>query len=172
MMDQMSVTIEKDRVVKLAYRLLDTSGRLLEERSPENPYEYMQGRGQIVTPVERALEGKTAGFTASVLVNPREGYGDYDPSLVVDIPRANFPAGVELKADMKFNTYGMDGQPLSVRVTEIRRDVVTVDGNHPLAGLDLVFEVRVLDVRAASNDEIETGRPGGPPLAPGSSQIH
>lgn len=172
MMEQMSVVIEKDRIVKLAYRLLDTSGRLLEERSPENPYEYMQGRGQIVTPVERALEGKTAGFTSSVLVNPREGYGDYDPSLVVDIPRANFPAGVELKVDMKFNTYGMDGQPMAVRVTEIRRDVVTVDGNHPLAGLDLVFEVRVLDVRAASNDEIETGRPGGPPLAPGSSQIH
>jgi len=172
MMESMTVLIEKDRIVKIAYRLLDSSGRLLEERSPETPYEYMQGRGQIVTPVERALEGKSAGFTSSVLVSPREGYGDYNPSLVVDIPRANFPPGVELKVDMKFNTYNEQGEPMTVRVTEIRRDVVTVDGNHPLAGLDLVFEVRVLDVRAASNDEIETGRPGGPPLAPGSSQIH
>ncbi len=168
----MDVTIEKDRIVKLAYRLLDTSGRLLEERSPENPYEYMQGRGQIVTPVERELEGKTSGFTARVPVTPREGYGDYQPALVVDIPRATFPKGVELAVDMKFNTYNEQGDPITVRITEIRRDVVTVDGNHPLAGLDLIFEVRVLDVRAASNDEIETGRPGGPPLAPGSSQIH
>jgi FKBP-type peptidyl-prolyl cis-trans isomerase SlyD len=159
----MSVVIEKDRIVKLSYRLLDTSGRLLEERSPENPYEYMQGRGQIVTPVEREID---------VAVSPREGYGDYQPSLVVDIPRATFPKNVELKVDMKFNTIGENGDPLTVRVIEIRKESVTVDGNHPLAGLDLIFEVRVLDVRAASNDEVETGRPGGPPLAPGSSQIH
>jgi FKBP-type peptidyl-prolyl cis-trans isomerase SlyD len=168
----MSVVIEKDRIVKLSYRLLDTSGRLLEERSPENPYEYMQGRGQIVTPVEREIDGKTSGFTTTVAVSPREGYGDYQPSLVVDIPRATFPKNVELKVDMKFNTIGENGDPLTVRVIEIRKESVTVDGNHPLAGLDLIFEVRVLDVRAASNDEVETGRPGGPPLAPGSSQIH
>jgi FKBP-type peptidyl-prolyl cis-trans isomerase SlyD len=168
----MSVVIEKDRIVKLAYRLLDTSGRVLEERTPENPYEYMQGRGQIVTPVERALEGKTVGFVDEVMVSPREGYGDYHPGLVIDIPRSSFPPHVELKVDMKFNTHGENGEPMTVRVTEIRKDVVTVDGNHPLAGLDLIFEVKVLDVRAASIDETESGRPGAPPLAPGSSQIH
>lgn len=164
--------IEKDRVVKISYRLLDTGGRVLEERSPETPYEYMQGRGQIVPPVERELEGKTAGFTASVAVSPREGYGDYQPSLVADIPRASFPRDLELRVDMKFNTHGVNGEPMTVRVVEISRDAVTVDGNHPLAGLDLIFEVRVLDVRAASLDEEQTGRPGGPPLAPGSSHVH
>lgn len=168
----MSVMIEKDRIVKLTYRLLDTSGRLLEERTPENPYEYMQGRGQIVPPVERALDGKTVGFTDRISVLPNEGYGDYHPGLVIDIPRKSFPPGVELKADMKFNTHGENGEPMAVRVIDIRKDVVTVDGNHPLAGIELLFEVKVLDVRAASNDETEIGRPGGPPLAPGSSQIH
>lgn len=168
----MSVIIEKDRIVKLTYRLLDTGGRLLEERTPENPYEYMQGRGQIVTPVERAIEGKTVGYTDKVAVTPREGYGDYQPGLVIDIPRKSFPSGVDLKSDMKFNTHGENGDPMTVRVIEIRKDVVTVDGNHPLAGLELIFEVKVLDVRVASNDETEFGRPGGPPLAPGSSQIH
>jgi FKBP-type peptidyl-prolyl cis-trans isomerase SlyD len=168
----MSVIIEKDRIVKLAYRLLDTSGRLLEERTPESPYEYMQGRGQIVSPVERALDGKTVGYIDEVLVSPQEGYGDYHPGLVIDIPRKSFPANVELKTDMKFTTHGENGEPMAVRVIEIRRDVVTVDGNHPLAGLELIFEIKVLDVRIASNDETEIGRPGGPPLAPGSSQIH
>ena len=168
----MSVTIEKDRIVKLTYRLLDTNGRLLEERSPENPYEYMQGRNQIVTPVETAIEGKSVGFAASVAVNPIEGYGDYHPGLVIDIPRSSFPKNVEVKVAMKFNTHGESGQPMTVRVIEVRKDVVTVDGNHPLAGLDLIFEVKVLDVRAASQDETDSGRPGAPPLAPGSSSIH
>lgn len=168
----MSVKIEKDRIVKLAYRLLDTSGRLLEERTPESPYEYMQGRNQIVTPVEHAIEGKTVGFTARVPVKPSDAYGDYLPALVIDIPRASFPKGVDVKVDMKFNTHGRDGQPMTVRVIEVRKDVVTVDGNHPLAGLDLIFDVKVLDVRAASLDETESGRPGAPPLAPGSSSIH
>ena len=168
----MSVIIEKDRIVKLAYRLLDTSGRLLEERTPDNLFEYMQGRNQVVSPVERALEGKTVGYTDTVHVTPREGYGDYFPGLVIEIPRSSFPPGVELKNDMKFNTHGENGEPMTVRVTDVRRDVVTVDGNHPLAGLDLIFEVRVVDVRAASMDETESGRPGAPPLAPGSSQIH
>ena len=168
----MSVIIEKDRIVKLVYRLLDTSGRLLEERTPENPYEYMQGRGQIVPPVERALEGKTVGYNDHISVLPIEGYGDYHPGLVIDIPRKSFPSEVELKVDMKFNTHGENGEPMAVRVIDIRKDIVTVDGNHPLAGLELIFDVKVLDVRAASNDETEHGRPGGPPLAPGSSQIH
>ncbi len=167
-----SVQIEKDRIVKLSYRLMDTSGRLLEERTPENPYEYMQGRNQVVTPVEKAIEGMAAGFTARVPVAPADGYGDYHPGLVIDIPRSNFPEKVEVKVDMKFNTHGENGQPMTVRVIEVRKDVVTVDGNHPLAGLDLIFEVKVLDVRAASRDETESGRPGALPLAPGSSSIH
>jgi FKBP-type peptidyl-prolyl cis-trans isomerase SlyD len=168
----MSVAIEKDMIVKLAYRLLDESGRVLEERTPESPYEYMQGRGQIVGPVERMVEGKTAGFRCEVHVTPKEGYGDYHPSLVVDIPRSSFPPHVELAVDMKFNTHGENGQPMTVRVIDISDDVVTVDGNHPLAGLELNFEVRVLDVRGATVEEVETGRPGAPPLAPGSGSFH
>lgn len=168
----MSIPIEKDMVVKLAYRLLDSNGRMIEEKTPETPYEYMQGRNQIVTPVERAIEGKTVGYSCSVVVSPREGYGDYHPGLVIDIPRTNFPPNVEIKVDMKFNTHGENGQPMTVRVIDVRKDVVTVDGNHPLSGLDLIFDVKVLDVRAASIDETEAGRPGVPPLAPGSSSIH
>ena len=168
----MAVNIENDRIVKLAYRLLDSNGRMIEEKTPDNPYEYMQGRNQIVTPVEAAIQGKTVGFSCSVHVTPKDGYGDYHPGLVIDIPRTNFPKNVEIKQDMKFNTHGENGQPMTVRVIEVRKDVVTVDGNHPLAGLDLIFDVKVLDVRAASHDETESGRPGAPPLAPGSSSIH
>lgn len=168
----MSVVIELDRIVKLTYRLLDADGRVLDERTPANPYEFMAGRGQIVAPVERAILGKTAGFRCEVHVTPREGYGDYKPDLVVDIPRTSFPADLEIEVDMKFNTQDPNGDPMTVRVIEVSKSVVTVDGNHPLAGLELDFEVRVLDVRAASEEELQLGRPGAPPLKPGTGSLH
>ncbi|HVK60813.1 MAG TPA: peptidylprolyl isomerase [Bdellovibrionales bacterium] len=156
----MSLPVETDRVVKLTYRILTEDGRVLEEKTPENPYEYLQGHNQIVGPVERAVEGKTAGFRCEVNVTPRDGYGDYKPDLVTELPVSHFPAGVELKVGMKFGTRTAEGQAMTIRILEIEGDVVTVDGNHPLAGLELIFEVRVLDVREASEGEIEAGRPG------------
>ena len=168
----MSVTVEQDRIVKLTYRLLDPDGRVLDERTPANPYEFMAGRGQIVAPVERAIMGKTAGYRCEVHVSPREGYGDYKPDLVADIPRGNFPADFAVEVDMKFNTQDANGDPMTVRVIEVSKTTVTVDGNHPLAGLELDFEVRILDVRAASEEEVRLGRPGAPPLKPGAGSLH
>ena len=154
----MAIRIANDKVVTIAYRLLDSDGRLLEEKTPEAPYEYVHGRGLIVPPVERALEGKTAGFRAEISITPRDGYGEYDANLVGEIPRSHFPPGVELSVGMKFDTQNALGQKHTVRVLEIEDEMVTVDGNHPLAGLELVFEVRVLDVRDASGEEKESGR--------------
>jgi FKBP-type peptidyl-prolyl cis-trans isomerase SlyD len=154
----MSVRIENDRVVTLAYRLTDADGRLIEERTPDQPFIYLHGRGAVVGPVERALVGKTPGFRAEITVTPREGYGSYDPSLVVDVPRASFPAGAQLSVDMRFNTKGPDEKSITVRVVAIEDDFVTLDGNHPLAGLELLFELRVLEVREATETEIEAGR--------------
>jgi FKBP-type peptidyl-prolyl cis-trans isomerase SlyD len=168
-----AIKVQADRVVSIAYRMLDGDGRVLEERTPENPYEYLQGRGQIVGAVERALEGKTAGFRAEIHVDPSDAYGQYDPALVVEIPRTQFPKTVELSVGMKFNTTGPNGQSITVRVIEIRGKTVTVDGNHPLAGIDLRFEVRVLDVREATAEESESGKVAShSSLPPGSGSLH
>lgn len=162
----MAIKIEQDRVVQLAYRIVDIEGHLLEEKTPENSYEYLHGRGQIVPPVERALEGKTAGFRAEVTVLPRDGFGEYDPSLVAELKRAHFPNGSQIDIGMKFNTLNPSGQTITVRVIEIDGDGISVDGNHPLAGLEVIFDLRVLDVREASEKEIETGRvEAAPPAA-------
>lgn len=166
----MALTIEEGRVVQLAYRIVDSNGRVLDERTPEQPYEYIHGTSQIVAPVERAIQGRTAGFTCDVSVSPRDAYGDYQPNLVIDIPRSNFPSNVEVKVGMKFNTTDPQGRVMAVRVIEAADDVVTVDGNHPLAGLDLIFEVKVLNVREPS--PAERVQFGTRPLAPGSSSIH
>jgi FKBP-type peptidyl-prolyl cis-trans isomerase SlyD len=166
----MAITIEDGRVVQLSYRIVDSTGRVLDERTPEQPYEYIHGQSQIVPPVERAVQGRTAGFTCEVNVTPRDAYGDYKPALVIDIPRSNFPANLEVKVGMKFNTTDPDGRTLNVRVIETSDEAVTVDGNHPLAGLDLIFEVKVLSVREPSPAEKAQFAPR--PLGPGSSSIH
>jgi FKBP-type peptidyl-prolyl cis-trans isomerase SlyD len=167
-----ALKVSTDHVVTITYRILDPDGQVIDQRTPDEPYQYMQGRGQIVGPVERILEGQTPGFSAEVFVSPREGYGIYDPSLVADIARDQFPKNVELKIGMKFNTAGPSGDPMTVRVIEFNNKVATVDGNHPLAGIDLTFEVKLLDVREATSSEIEIGRPDVPVLAPGSESIH
>ncbi|MES2966021.1 MAG: peptidylprolyl isomerase [Bdellovibrionota bacterium] len=166
----MAITIEEGRVVQLSYRIVDQSGRVLDERTPEQPYEYIHGQAQIVPPVERAVKGRTAGYTCEVSVAPRDAYGDYNPGLVIDIPRSNFPATTGVEVGMKFNTTDPEGRTLAVRVIEVGDEVVTVDGNHPLAGLDLIFEVKVLSVREPS--PAETVQFQNRPLAPGSSNIH
>lgn len=168
----MALKIQNDRVVKLSYRLVDTNGRVIEERTPETPYEYMQGRSQIVAAVERVLDGRTAGYRGEVAVSPREAFGEYDPSLVVEIPRAHFPKGMEVGVGMKFNTTGPKGDPITVRVIEVQDTIVTVDGNHPLAGVELRFEFRVLDVREPTVEETETGRVSSPSLPPGAGSLH
>lgn len=169
----MSIPVAPDTVVKLTYRILTEDGKVLEERTPEDPYEYLQGHGQIVPPVERAVEGKTAGFRCEVMVTPHDGYGEYDQALVTDLPKSHFPSHVNVEVGMKFNTRDSQGRTLTVRVLEVGEDKVTIDGNHPLAGLDLSFEVRVLDVREATESEIEAGRPGATlASSAGSGSLH
>jgi FKBP-type peptidyl-prolyl cis-trans isomerase SlyD len=149
--------IETNSVVTLTYRLTDDQGNELENRTPENPAIFIHGHGQILPALEDAVTGKTVGYRATIQVEPKDAYGDYQPDLVVEMPRSQFPTKLEIKIGMKFNTTGPDGDPLTVRVTEFDKTTVTVDGNHPLAGVPLSFEVRVLEVRAATAEEKKNG---------------
>ena len=155
----MGIRVEEGKAVRITYRLSDLDGRLLEERTPENPYDYVQGSGAIVAPIERALEGKTVGYQTELTIAPRDGYGEYNPALVVEVPRSALPREVAVEVGMKFNTTSASGEPMTVRVVEVEDKFVTIDGNHPLAGLDLVFEIRLLDVR----DDLKSFDTGEPP---------
>jgi FKBP-type peptidyl-prolyl cis-trans isomerase SlyD len=161
-----AIRIEDNRIVQLAYRITDTEGRLLEERTPENPYEYVQGSGQILPAIERMVKGKTAGYTLEVQLSPNEAYGAYDPGLVAEVAKRGFPAGVEPAVGMKFSTVGPNGQPTIIRVIEVSDDTVTVDGNHPLAGLEVIFDLRVLDVREGKETEAEAEAPADAGASP------
>ena len=154
----MAERIQVNSVVTITYVLTDDQGNEIEVRTPENPAVYIHGHGQLLPALEDTIEGKTAGFFTTVHVHPKDAYGEYQPDLVVEMPRSQFPPSIDIKIGMKFNTVGPTGQPLVVRVTEFDQKLVTVDGNHPLAGVPLTFEIKVIDVRAATPDEKKSGQ--------------
>ena len=156
------MAVGKDTVVKLRYHLYGADGQLIEET--DEPLEYLHGGyGGMFPAVEKALEGKNAGETCRVRLGPDDGFGDYDADLVHVEPREKFPGNVEV--GMEFEGTGAEsGDTVLYRVTDIAEDKVVVDGNHPLAGMALLFTGTVTEVRAASPEEISHGHahaPGG-----------
>jgi len=166
-------------VVSLTWRLEDTQGHLIDEL--EAPVEFFVGGDDLLAKVEEALIGQETGFTVQLHLEPEHAFGDYEPELVFFEDRAIFPESVE--AGMQFDgpppgakTEGLS-QDAIYTVTEVYPSHVVLDGNHPLAGIALRLDLKVLDVREATEDEIENGSvsAGGVTVlqtAPPSDKLH
>lgn len=146
--------IGKDKFVSIEYTLKNSGGKVIDTNQGEEPLGYVQGYGMIVPGLEKALEGKNSQETVSVVVTPEEGYGERDEDMIFSVDREDFEGAEELELGMTFETI-IDGDEYEVTVVEINDDEVTVDANHELAGQDLHFEVKILEVRDASAEEIE-----------------
>lgn len=144
-------------VVTFHYTLSDDAGTVLDSSREASPLAYLHGAGNIVPGLERALAGRSQGDRFQVDVPAEEGYGTRDPALVQTVPRAVFHGVDELAPGMHFQAHGPQGQ-MSVVVTAVEGDRITVDGNHPLADRTLHFDIEVIGVRAARADEIQAGR--------------
>jgi FKBP-type peptidyl-prolyl cis-trans isomerase SlyD len=155
------VLVEKNRVVTLHYTLRDGQGRVLESSAGRGPLTYLHGKGNVLPGLERALAGKCAGDRLDVTVPPAEGYGLRDDRLVQIVPRNRFQQDAALTAGMQVRADGPRG-PRLVRILGVERDFVTIDANHPLAGLTLHFSVEVAEVRKASREELSHGHAHGP----------
>lgn len=151
------MTIEKDVMAAIHYTLKDKEGALLDSSEGSDPLEYLHGYGNLIPGLEKELEGKKAGDTLSVSIPPAEAYGEYSDDLVVTIPRSNFETDAEIEVGMQFET-GSGSMSRIVRVTKIEGDDITIDANHELAGKTLFFDVKVENVRKASDEEIEAAR--------------
>jgi FKBP-type peptidyl-prolyl cis-trans isomerase SlyD len=151
----MSIRVGEGSRVTLAYRLQTERGDVLEERTPENPFEFVFGSGQTLPAIENVIRGKTEGFTASLGVAAKEAYGEFDDQLVATVSIASFPKPEEVQVGMKFTTLGPGGEELAVRVVEVLEDQVTVDGNHPLAGVDIEIDLKILGVEPDGQNESE-----------------
>lgn len=149
--------IEKNKVVSMSYSIFNKEGRVLEVRSPEDPVEFLVGHGQILKVLEERILGETEGFTGQFEFAPEEAHGEYRTELVVQMDRAQFP-DVPIEKGMKFESRGPTGEALALHVLDVQGDTVLVDGNHPLAGETLQFEVKILDIREAAKEEIVLGQ--------------
>jgi FKBP-type peptidyl-prolyl cis-trans isomerase SlyD len=155
------MVIAQDKVVLIHYTLTDDAGKVLDSSSGGEPLAYLHGQGNIVSGLEKALDGRQAGDKLRVRVEPADGYGVREDSLVQQVPRRQF-GGANVRPGMQLHAQTSHGHARVVTVTHIAGDMVTVDGNHPLAGEVLNFEVEVTEVRDASGEELEHGHVHGP----------
>ena len=150
----MADEIKKGKIVAFSYELKDDEGDLIEQS--EQPLEYLHGSNNIIPGLEREMEGLKVGDTKTISVAPEEGYGEYDDSLVFDVPRGNFPQDMDIQIGMEFKTDTDDGEMIVV-VNNVTDEAVEVDGNHPLAGENLHFSVKVEGIRDATAQELQHG---------------
>jgi FKBP-type peptidyl-prolyl cis-trans isomerase SlyD len=151
--------IDAKRAVTFHYSLRDDEGTVLDSSEGSEPLTYLHGEGNIVPGLEKALLGKQAGDEVKAIVTPEEGYGLRDDGNIRNIPRRRLPEG-KIEPGMRLRLNTEDG-PISALVTAVRGDYVTIDGNHPLAGMTLHFDVKVVEVRAATAEELEHGHVHG-----------
>ena len=153
--------IETQKIFTLNYTLTDNEGTVIDQ-SNDGSFAYLHGASNIIPGLENALTGKAAGDTLSVSVEPADGYGERDDSKSQSVPRDMFPEDTPIEEGMQFHAQGPNGETIVVTVTSVADDNVTVDGNHPLAGVPLNFAVEIIEVRDASQEELEHGHVHGP----------
>jgi FKBP-type peptidyl-prolyl cis-trans isomerase SlyD len=152
--------VEDNKVVTIDYTLKDDAGNVLDTSS-EGKFAYLHGAHNIIPGLEKALAGKTSGDEVSVKVSPEEGYGERSDSMTQVVPREMFEAEQAIEVGMQFHAQSPEGEMIVVTVTEVADDEITVDGNHPLAGQNLNFDVKIVDVRDASEEEKAHGHVHG-----------
>ncbi|MFL6675936.1 MAG: peptidylprolyl isomerase [Massilia sp.] len=154
--------IAQNTVVTVNYKLSDAQNNLIEEGA--QPMVYLHGGYENTLPkIEEELDGKEVGYSSMIQVEPEDAFGDYDPALVKVEPKNRLPEPLEV--GMQFEGMAEGGEPneepMIFTVTEIADDKVVLDGNHPLAGMALRFELSVVDVRPATAEEISHGHVHG-----------
>lgn len=150
------MVISKNKVASIHYTLRDNEGTVIDTSEGREPLQYLHGAGNLIPGMEEGLEGKSKGEKLDLKIEPDKGYGEKDENLVQEVPRSAF-GEQEVKEGMRFST----NQGGVVTVTEVGPETITVDGNHPLAGVPLNFAVQIMEVRDATADEISHGHVHG-----------
>jgi FKBP-type peptidyl-prolyl cis-trans isomerase SlyD len=149
--------ISKHKVAAIHYTLRDNEGTIIDSSEGRDPLQYLHGAGNLIPGMEEGLEGKAKGEKLNLTIDPEKGYGEKDETLIQKVPRSAF-GDQEVKPGMRFST----NQGGVVTVTNVNLDSITVDGNHPLAGVPLNFAVEIVEVRNATDEEITHGHVHGP----------
>ena len=154
-----NMKIESGKVVSIDYKLTDNAGTVLDQ-SDKEPLAYLHGKGNIISGLEEALEGKSSGDSLSVTIAPEKAYGVRDENKVMTVPREELKDVSEVKVGMQFQVQTPSG-PALLTVAEVAPTTVKLDANHPLAGTTLNFDVTIRDIREASAEEMDHGHVHG-----------
>jgi FKBP-type peptidyl-prolyl cis-trans isomerase SlyD len=150
-----------NKVIGIEYTLKDAkTGEQLDTNVGQAPLEFVSGKGQIIKGLEDKLVNMSANEEADVLVEPKDGYGEYNDEAVQTLPKEQF-AGIELSEGMSLYGQGEHGETIQVVVKSFDDTSVTIDYNHPMAGRTLMFSVAILSLRDATEEEVQTGVVGG-----------
>ncbi|PLW70725.1 FKBP-type peptidyl-prolyl cis-trans isomerase [Pseudohalioglobus lutimaris] len=153
----MSLLIGNNVVASIHYTLTNNSGEVLDSSEGAEPLAYLHGAGNIIPGLENALVGKATGASLQVTIAPEDAYGEVQPELVQVVPREAFQGVDEIEPGMAFEAQDPQGQARRIIVKSVADDEITIDANHPLAGVELNFDVQVVDVRDASEEEVAHG---------------
>ncbi|MBV2130658.1 FKBP-type peptidyl-prolyl cis-trans isomerase [Arsukibacterium indicum] len=154
------MTISQDKVVAMHYTVTDPQGNKLDSSVDGEPLVFLYGHGALIPGLEQALAGKTSGDTFTATIAPADAYGERHDQLVQSVPKSMFD-GMDVAPGMRFRAAGPDGREQSVIILEVSEEEVVVDGNHPLSGIELSFDVEVLKVRDATEEELAHGHVHG-----------
>lgn len=154
--------IDAHKVVTLDYTLKDDSGTVLDSTEGRSDFTYLHGFRNIIPGLENALTGKTVGDAFTVRIEPEHAYGPRNDEMIQTVGRDQFDSVEQLEVGMQFQGQSPEGHMMIVTVTDIKDDEVTIDANHPLAGVTLNFDVKVVDIRDATADEVEHRHVHGP----------
>jgi FKBP-type peptidyl-prolyl cis-trans isomerase SlyD len=154
------MAIAQNSVVTIHYTLKDDAGEVIDSSREGDPIAYLHGHGNLVPGLERELEGKSTGDKVNVSVTPEQGYGEYDKQLVQQVPRRALQGIANVRVGIRLQAQTPEG-PRAVVITRLVGDMVTIDGNHPLAGKNLNFDVEITDVRDATEEELSHGHVHG-----------
>lgn len=153
--------IGHNKVVRIDYTLTTDTQEVIDSSEGGEPLAYLHGARNIIPGLETALEGRKAGDSLNVRIEPADAYGERDDRLVQMVPREMFEDSGEIQVGMQFHSADPEGNVTIVTVTHATDDTVTVDANHPLAGVPLTFAVTVVEVRDATPEELEHGHVHG-----------
>jgi len=148
--------VEDDIVVTMDYTLT-IDGEVIDTSAEDGPIQFIQGSGQIVAGLERALYGMRTGEKKELVVSPADGYGEEDPSAIADIPRSEFPPEIPLEPGVELQLTDKEGDELEAYIVSVSKDMVRLNFNHPLAGKPLYFAVQIADLRLATPEELDHG---------------
>lgn len=153
---------QNKRVITFHYTLTDKAGEVIDTSRDSEPFLFLEGSGQIIPGLEKSLSLLNVGDTRKIEVGAADAYGNHEQDLIVDIPKEKLPNEGKVQVGDQFQATGPNDEMLLFRVIEVKDDSAVLDGNHPLAGQDLVFDVEVTAMRDATAEEMAHGHAHGP----------